>query len=94
MSSKWRQIRENLVKVASDTSKCHQNDVGYTSIVVLRMPPVAIMHVFATFFEVQLGGHGADKSGKERTTGRSGRKPSPKQALSEAFRRRKSEMFL
>ena len=51
------------------------------------------MHIFATYFEVQLGGHGANKKGKERTTGRSDRKPSPKVALSEPFRRRKSDTF-
>ena len=45
------------------------------------------------FFEVQLGGHVADKRGKERTTERQDRKPSPTQALSEPFRRRKSDIF-
>ena len=28
------------------------------------MPPVAIIHIFARIFEVQLGGHGGNKRGK------------------------------
>ena len=35
-----------------------------------RRPPVAIIHTNARFFEVQLGRHGGDKKGKERTTER------------------------
>ena len=30
------------------------------------MPAVATIHIFARLFEVQLGGHGGDKPGKER----------------------------
>ena len=33
-----------------------------------RKPPVAKIHIFATFFEVQLGRHGGDKRGKGRAT--------------------------
>ena len=35
-----------------------------------KKPPVAIIHIFARFFEVQLGRHGGDKRRKERTTER------------------------
>ena len=49
--------------------------------------------IFATFFEVQLGRHVGDKSGKERTTKRKGRKSSPTWARFGSLRRRKSEIF-
>ena len=55
----------------SDTSKCHQHAVAYMKMSSKscrihdssrpRKPPVAIIHVFARIFEVQLEGHGADK---------------------------------
>ena len=96
-------FHQNCVKMVHDTLRCLQNGIRYVKMSSRshricpqsrpRKPPVAIMHIFATFFEVQLGGHGANKRGKERTAGRSDRKPSPKQALSEAFRRRKRDIF-
>ena len=71
---------KNGIQIVSGTSKYYQNGVGYTEMSSKecwihhssrpRKPPVAEMHIFATFFEVQLGRHGADKRGKERTTGR------------------------
>ena len=71
---------KNAVKIMSDMSKCHQHSVAYMKMSSKwyrihgsncpRKPPVAIIHIFARFFEVQLGGHGADKRGKERTTER------------------------
>ena len=61
------------------TSKYRQNGVGDTKmssnlyriqpyIRHSRKPLVAIIHIFARFFEVQFGRHGGDKGGKERTT--------------------------
>ena len=71
---------KNGTQVVSGTSTYYQNEVGYTEMSSKecwihhssrpRKPPVAEMHIFAMFFEVQLGGHGADKRGKGRTTER------------------------
>ena len=71
---------KNGTQIMSETSKYYQNGVGYTEMSSKecwihhssrpRKPPVAEMHIFAMFFEVQLGGHGADKRGKGRTTER------------------------
>ena len=62
---------KNGTQVVSGTSKYYQNGVGYTEMSSKecwihhssrpRKPPVAEMHIFAMFFEVQLGRHGADK---------------------------------
>ena len=57
----------------SDTSKCHQHSVAYMKKMSSkwcrihgssrpRKPPVAIIHIFVRIFEVQLGGHGAQRS--------------------------------
>ena len=54
---KWGRIREDGIKLMSDTS--------------LKSPTEATCsknYTIATFFEVQLGRHGRDKGGKERTT--------------------------
>ena len=66
----------------SDTSRCHQHTVAYVKMLSKwcrirgssrpRRPPVAIIYIFETLFEVQLGRHGGDKRGKERTTERWG----------------------
>ena len=71
---------KNGARIMSDISKYQQHGVGYMKMASNlcriyhdsrpRRPPVAIIHVFATFFEVQLGRHGGDKRGKERTTER------------------------
>ena len=71
---------KNGTQVVSGTSKYYQNGVGYTEMSSKecwihhssrpRKPPVAIIHIFATFFEVQLGRHGGDRRGKERTAER------------------------
>ena len=71
---------KNGAQIMSETWKYHRNGVGYTEMSSKecwihhlsrpRKAPVAEMHIFATFFEVQLGRHGADKRGKERTTER------------------------
>ena len=79
MKKNCRKVKHGA-KIMSDTSKYHQNGVGNIKMSSkscrihhwsrTRRPPVAIIHIFATFFEVQLGRHGGDKSGKERTTER------------------------
>ena len=66
---------KNGTQIMLETSKYHQNGVGYPEMSSKecwihhssrpRKPPVAEMHIFATFFEVQLEGHGADKRGKD-----------------------------
>ena len=56
-------------------------------------PTVAIINIFATIFEVQLGGPGADHRGSERKTKRWDRKTSPKDVLSGLICRRKSDLF-
>ncbi len=71
---------KNGTKIMPDTLKYHSNGVGYMKMASNlcriyhesrpRRPPVAIIHIFATLFEVQLGRHGGDKRGKERTTER------------------------
>ena len=81
---------KNAVKIMSDTSNFHQHSVAYMKMSSKwcrihgssrpRKPPVAEMHIFATFFEVQLEGHGADKRGKDWTAERWGWKSWPKQA--------------
>ena len=56
---KWYWKHQDVIKIMSDTR--------------LKSPkeaPVAIIHIFATLFEVQLGRHRGDKRGKERTTER------------------------
>ena len=68
-------VHQNCVKMVHDTLRCLQNGIGYVKMSSRshricpqsrpRKPPVAEMHIFATFFEVQLGGHGADKGGKD-----------------------------
>ena len=78
--------------MSSENEKWLQNNVGYIKISSKRCP-VAIIYIFARYVEVQLGRHGGDKRGKERTTERQGRKSSPKWNRFETFRRRKSEMF-
>ena len=77
---KWCPNVENAIKTMSDTSKCDQHSVAYMKMSSKRCrihgssrprkPPVAIIHIFARIFEVQLGGHGGDKRGKGRTTER------------------------
>ena len=74
---KWCQHIKNAVKLMSDTSKCHQRSVAYMKMSSKwcrihgssrpRKPPVAIIHIFAMICEVQLGGHGADRRGKDWT---------------------------
>ena len=69
---KWCQNVKNVVKIMSDTSKCHQHSVAYMKMSSKwcrihgssrpRKPPVAIIHIFVRIFEVQLGGHGAQRS--------------------------------
>ena len=88
----------------SDTSKCDQHSVASMKMSSKwcrihgssrpRKPPVAIIHIFARIFEVQLGGHGRDKRGKERTTERWGWKSSPTWARFGWFRGAKSEIFI
>ena len=77
MKTSCRKVKHGA-KIMSDTSKYNQNGVGNIKMSSKscrihywsrpRKPPVAITHIFATFFEVQLGRHGRDKWGKERTT--------------------------
>ena len=79
MKTEYRKMI-NAGKIMSDTSKYCQHEVVGIKMTSKwcriqhqsrpRKPPVAIIHIFARFFEVQLGGHGADKRGKERTTER------------------------
>ena len=67
-------------KIMLDISKHRRNGVGYIKISLKlcrihfysrsKKPPVAIIHIFAWFFEVQIGRHGGDKRGKERTAER------------------------
>ena len=93
---------ENAGKIMSDTSKYCQHEVVCIKITSKwcriqhqsrpRKPPVAIIHIFASFFAVQPGGHVADKRGNDRTTKRYGRQTWSTQALFGSFRRRKSEI--
>ena len=79
MKTNGRKVKDGG-KIISDISKCHKNAVGYITMssklcrnhhkIRPRMPHVAIRHIFAKFFEVQLGRHGGDKGEKERTTER------------------------
>ena len=95
VSGKWK----NAAEVTDDISKCYEHVVRYTKMSLKwckihrwshpRGPPVAKIHIFAKDFEVRLGGHGAVKSGKQRTTERWNRKTWPTYALPGAFRRRK-----
>ena len=96
---KWK----NASEMTSDTSKCDEHVVRYTKVSLKwckihrwshpRGPPVAKIHKFAKDFEVRLGGHGAAKTRKHRTTERWNRKTRPKYALYGPPWRRKIEIF-
>ena len=78
--AKEGQIQQYVPKMMWDKSQYRQNGVGNIkmSLKLYRIhfksrskkPPVATIHIFAKFFEVQLGRHGGDKRRKERTTER------------------------
>ena len=69
----WRGIGHNIHKIVSDTLRYQQNDDGYTVEVAQSVRPlVAILLIFARFFEVQLGWHRGNKGGKKRATERYG----------------------
>ena len=72
-SEKWNQNYVRYMKIPATWGRIHEDGVKTMSDILIKSPkrpPVAIIHTDATFFEVQLGRHGGDKKGKERTTER------------------------
>ena len=75
MPPKEGQIHQHVPKNMWDRSQYRQKGVGYIKMSSKlcrinlqsrsRRQPVAIIHIFARFFEVQPRWHGGDRKGKE-----------------------------
>ena len=68
-------IADNQLKLVHGTLSCLQDYIGYVKILPRcqhicphsypTKPPAAVIYIFASFLEVQLGRHGGDKRGKD-----------------------------